>query len=207
MPINSFGPRTTRVYTALRDRIIRGELATDSKLPPHTVLAVEYGVAPLTMRQVLARLEDDGLVARKQGRGTFIRAHTVPAALIVADGAVRVLLEEHVSRAGYRPIAAVTPPEALECLARDGMIGLVFSSVRLPDQASGLDFIRAARRRWPSLPLVALTEQPNDLVGLYGTPECPVLMLSKPFWTHQIEETLRLALRRNAVGVAGTQIA
>ncbi len=197
MPINSFGPRAARVYTALRDRIIRGELAAESKLPPHTELAVEYGVAPLTMRQVLARLEEEGFVVRKQGRGTFIRAYALPAVLIIADAAgIRARLEEHVTRAGFRPIPVGTPAQGLACLAQDGSIGLVFSGIRVPEEARGRDFVRAVRRRWPMLPLVALTEEPDDLAGLHGTAECPVLILSKPFWSHQIEETIRLALRR-----------
>ncbi len=197
VPINSFGPRTERVYTALRDRMIRGELVAESKLPPHTELAVEYGVAPLTMRQVLARLEEEGFVTRKQGRGTFVRAHAPAAVLIVEEAtAMRVLLEEHVTRAGYRPIPVVTLFEGLKCLSRDGSISLVFSDIRMTGTENGHTFIRTVRRRWPMLPVVALTEYPDDLAGLHGTPECPVLILTKPLWPHQIEETMRLALRR-----------
>jgi CheY-like chemotaxis protein len=192
----SFGPRAQRVYVALRDRIARGELAAGAKLPPHIELAAEYGVAPLTMRQVLARLEADGRISREQGRGTFVRTHTPPAVLIVDDDpAPRALLEESVTRAGHRSITAPSAAEGLARLAVDPTIALVFSNVRLPDKESGREFIRAVRRRWPALPLVAVTGHPEDLDGLYGTPECPVLILPKPFWAHQIDETLRLALR------------
>src|SRR5690348_9895270 len=98
MPIISFGPRTQRVYTALRDQIVRGTLAVGTKLPPHTALAIEYGVAPLTMRQVLARLEEEGLVLREHGRGTFVRPHVPSAVLIVeSDTALCVLLVDHVT--------------------------------------------------------------------------------------------------------------
>lgn len=196
MPIYSLGPRAQRVYAALRDRIVRNELAAGSKLPSHTELAAEYGVAPLTLRQVLARLEDEGLVSREQGRGTFIRHHAPPAVLILEDdAAMRALLEEHVVAAGYRALPATQPAEALACLTADTSIGLVFSDVRLPNTASGIAFIRSVRRRWPALPLVAITGYPDDLTGLHGTPDCPILILSKPFWAHQIAETLRLTLR------------
>lgn len=196
MPNVSFGPRAQRVYSALRERIARGELDAGTKLPPHTDLAGEYGVAPLTMRQVLARLEEEGLVSRQQGRGTFIRARVLPAVLIVEDDeAQRALLEDYVTRAGFRAIPAPTAAAGLAHLAENLSIALVFSNVRLPDKAGGRDFIRRVRRRWPALPLVAVTGHPEDLNGLHGTPECPVLILPKPFWAHQIEETLRLALR------------
>jgi DNA-binding transcriptional regulator YhcF (GntR family) len=184
------------VYSALRDRISGGELAAGSKLPPHNELATEYGVAPLTVRQVLARLEEEGFVSREHGRGTFVLAPALRSVLIVEDDAgMRGLLEEYVRRAGYRPIPAPTVTEGLAHLVADQAIALVFSDVRVPSKETGLDFIRAVRRRWPELPLVAITAYPDDLAELYGTPECPVLVLSKPFWANQIEETLRLTLR------------
>jgi len=62
MPMTSFGPRTQRVYAALRERIVHGTLAVGTKLPAHIALATEYGVAPVTMRHVLARLEEEGFV-------------------------------------------------------------------------------------------------------------------------------------------------
>lgn len=196
MPLKSFGPRTQRVYTALHDRIVRGDLPAGTKLPPHIELAADYGVAPLTMRQVLARLEDEGLVSREHGRGTFVRPAVSPSVLIAEDDdAMRLLLEEYVKRAGYRPISVDAPAELLTRLAYDPSIALIFSDVRMPDKETGIAFIRTVRRRWPELPLVALTGYPDDLDGLHGTPECPVLILTKPFWAHQIEETLRLALR------------
>jgi DNA-binding GntR family transcriptional regulator len=55
----SIGPRAQRVHALLRECIAAGELAVDTKLPAHTALAMEYGVSPLTMRQVLARLETE----------------------------------------------------------------------------------------------------------------------------------------------------
>lgn len=197
MPYVSFGPRAQRVYVALRDRITRNEFPIGAKLPSHIELATTYGIAPLTMRQVLVRLEDEGIVSREQGRGTFVRPQAPPAVLIVDDDpSLRALLEQHVTRAGYSPILAATPADGLARLAEEPLIALVFSDIRMPDKESGHDFIRAVRRRWPALPLVAVTGYPTDLDGLHGTPECPVLILPKPFWAHQIEETLRLVLRR-----------
>ena len=192
----SFGPRAQRVHELLRERIAGGELVVGAKLPAHTALATAYGISPLTMRQVLARLEAEGLVSREHGRGTFVRAQTLAAVLIVEDDAImRGLLEEYVTRAGYRPMAVPTAAEGLARLVEDRSIALVFSDVRMPDRNAGRDFIRTVRRRWPSVPLVALTGYPQDLDELVGTPDWPVLILSKPFWPHQIEETLRLVLR------------
>src|ERR687894_1356573 len=108
------GPRATRVYESLRRSIAGGELSPGTKLPAHTELAQQYGVAPLTMRMVLARLEERGLVSREQGRGTFVRARTSAAVVLVEDNAqMRALLNTHITNQGYRAIEATDPQEAL----------------------------------------------------------------------------------------------
>jgi CheY-like chemotaxis protein len=166
------------------------------RLPSHTELAAEFGVAPLTVRQVLSRLEEEGIVSRQQGRGTFVREQTIPAVLIAEDDPeMAALLSAHIQRAGYRPLMASNPGDALELLQNDQNIALVFSDVRMPDRDKGVEFIRTVRRRWPQLPLAAVTGFPEDLSELHGTPESPVLILPKPVWAHQIQEALRLALR------------
>jgi DNA-binding transcriptional regulator YhcF (GntR family) len=189
------GPRAQRVFEDLREQIVRGELEPGAKLPSHVMLAEEFGVAPMTIRQVLARLEREGLVSREQGRGTFVRRPSLPAVLILEDDPhVGQLLGEHVKRAGARPIVKTTPEEALAALADDPTIAFVFSDVRVPDPASGIAFIRTTRHRRPDLPLAAVTAFPEDLSILHGTPESPVLIIAKPFQAARVREALRLGL-------------
>src|ERR687884_1023736 len=111
----TLGPRARRVYTILRDGLLSGEFAPGAKLPSHTELAAQFGVATLTVRHVLAHLEQEGLVSREHGRGTFARARATPAVLIVEDDAVaRTLLYTYVTKAGYRPLQATCPAEGLD---------------------------------------------------------------------------------------------
>jgi DNA-binding transcriptional regulator YhcF (GntR family) len=198
MPIYNLGPRAQRVYDHLRERITQGEFPPGVKLPAHTALARDFGVAPLTIRQVLSRLEEEGMVSRQQGRGTFVQAQTPPAVLILEDNAeMRALLRAQVTRAGYRAVTAAGPAEAVAALESDPTIALIFSDVRVPTRQAGLDFIRTARRRWSQIPLAAATGFPDDLSELLGTPECPILILAKPIWLQQVEETLNLVLGRS----------
>src|SRR5919205_4376297 len=97
------GPRARAVYGLLAERIGSGELAPGTRLPPYTELAVTFAVAPLTMRQVLARLEADQLLIRERGRGTFVRA-TEPADVLIvaADPTQRTSILHQVRRAGRR---------------------------------------------------------------------------------------------------------
>lgn len=192
----TFGPRTQRVYAALRARILGGEFAPGARLPAHTELAAQFDVAPMTLRQVLDRLEDEGVVTREHGRGTFVRRRTPPAVLIVDDDPpMRHLLTEQVGRAGYRAVAAATPSDALTVLGREPAMSLVLSDVRMPTKADGLRFVRAVRQGWPDLPLAAITAYPDDLAELHGTPEYPILVLAKPVRVRQLAEVLHLVLR------------
>ena len=189
------GPRATRVYESLGRSIAGGELHPGSKLPAHTALAQQYGVAPLTMRMVLGRLAERGLVSREQGRGTFVRARTAAAVVVLAGvEALRERLSQQIADAGYRALAVGAPREALGAIERDPTVALVLSDLHRPDGQDGLAVVRAVRRRWPELALAVITRSPADLAGLHGTREAPVLLLATPFSAHQVAELLRLTL-------------
>lgn len=57
----------------LRKRIMSGALGESGRLPSERALAAELGVARNTLRQALRTLEEDGLLERYVGRGTFVR--------------------------------------------------------------------------------------------------------------------------------------
>ena len=196
-----FGPRSNRVYTILRERILGGELQAGEQLPRYLELAAEFGVAPMTVRQVLERLEAEGLVLRRPGRGTFVREPAQPSVLII-DGEPmgRALLCEHVERAGYPAVGVEDAAQAVALLETDARIALILSAVADVGGQSGAAFIRAARRRWPELPLAAVIAAPAALDELYGTPEWPVLILPRPPRASQVEEVLRLVMARTRSG-------
>src|SRR6266852_1604352 len=99
------GERSRQVYSSLRERIIGGALAPGTRLPSYPKLAAEFGLAPMTVRQALARLEAEGLITCEHGRGTFVCARAGPGVLIVDDEAsVRMILRGFVAQAGYRTV-------------------------------------------------------------------------------------------------------
>jgi DNA-binding NtrC family response regulator len=193
MPTWHLGPRALRVYEQVRLLIQSGSWAPGTKLPTAAALAAQFGVAPMTVRNVQDRLEEEGYIVRILGRGTFVRESASRAVLIVDDEeATRVILTQHVARAGFRAIAVADPAAALEALRNDSAVVLVLSDVRMPSKIDGLEFIRAVRQRWPELPLAAVTGFPDDLAELHGAAECPALVILKPIRRSQIEEALRL---------------
>jgi CheY-like chemotaxis protein len=193
--IYELGPRARRIYAELRASILNGERAAGDKLAAHTQLATHYGVAPMTMRHVLAQLEVEGLVVRDHGRGTFVCEPNRHAVLIVDDDRLsRLLLSEQVRQLGHRPVEASGPAEGLALLQADPRLALVLSDVRMPTAADGITFMRTVRRRWPELALAAVTGYAEDLAGLVFTPDRPLLILSKPVRTEDLQQVLRLTL-------------
>jgi DNA-binding transcriptional regulator YhcF (GntR family) len=199
--IYGLGPRGRRVYEALRDRIVRGRLEPGTKLPSHRELAADFGVAPMTVRQVLGRLEAEGLLSRQVGRGTFVRAPSGPVVLVVDDEpGVRSTLSAYITALGFPTLAASGPAEGYAALTAEPAIGVLLSGLRLPTATDGTEFIRAVRRRWPGLPVAALITHTDDLAGLRATDEWPLLIVPKPIRLGHIEELLRLTLTTGALG-------
>lgn len=55
----------------LHARLVSGEYATGVPIPSETKLAERYGTTKVTVRNALDGLEEEGLVVRIQGKGTF----------------------------------------------------------------------------------------------------------------------------------------
>jgi DNA-binding transcriptional regulator YhcF (GntR family) len=197
--IYRLGPRARRVYLALRDRIARGDLVPGSRLPSHRELAVEFGVAPLTVRQVLSHLEEQGLVSRQPGRGTFVLPRLTAAVLILSEQPSLVgFLAEHIRQAGYRTVAVSQVADALAILADDPTIALALTDLRLPTPTEGAEVVAAIRVRWPRLPLAAIVTDLEDLAPLFGTTAWPLHVIPKPIQLGLLDELLRLVSRRVA---------
>jgi len=65
-------PLYIQVATLLRHRISSGVWQKGEQLPVIEALMAEFAVARTTVRQALALLEDEGLIQRARGRGTFV---------------------------------------------------------------------------------------------------------------------------------------
>ena len=66
--IPSYVPIYDRLYTDIMD----GVYESGTKLPGEATLAAKYNVSRNTLRQALTVLVEDGLVAKMQGKGTFV---------------------------------------------------------------------------------------------------------------------------------------
>ena len=69
--ISDFVPRYYQVYTVVQQRLREGEWAAETPMPTEQEFAVDFGVSRVTIRKALSMLEEQHLIARHQGRGTF----------------------------------------------------------------------------------------------------------------------------------------
>ncbi|MBI0377570.1 phosphonate metabolism transcriptional regulator PhnF [Streptomyces albiflaviniger] len=116
----------------LRSEIVDGSFPPEVKLPTEGELADRFGVHRNTVRQAVAALAAEGLVATRQGSGTFVVPHT----LLVHRISLRTRLSESIGRPGatsHRPIAAeivASPPhEVATRLRLDGRPALQVETV------------------------------------------------------------------------------
>ena len=80
------GPLQRRLAAALASAVERHDLLPGTKLPPERVLAAQLGVARTTVSAAYKLLERQGLVDRRQGRGTHVTgADKTPMGLRAAD--------------------------------------------------------------------------------------------------------------------------
>jgi DNA-binding GntR family transcriptional regulator len=65
-------PVATQVARDIEADIVAGRVAPDTRLPSEPDLALQYGVARMTVRRAVAQLRDKGLVVTVHGRGSFV---------------------------------------------------------------------------------------------------------------------------------------
>ncbi|WP_210497102.1 GntR family transcriptional regulator [Microvirga antarctica] len=81
---NTDTSKTHKLYLTLRHSIVTGSLPGGAKFPSEPDLGSLHGVSRVTVRRALDHLEQEGLVRRQPGAGTFVanRPETTP---FVAD--------------------------------------------------------------------------------------------------------------------------
>ncbi len=65
------------LYKQLKDLILKeieeGRLKPNQKIPTELELSERYQISRMTVRKALAQLVDEGILAKKQGKGTFVQ--------------------------------------------------------------------------------------------------------------------------------------
>ena len=76
--IQSVLPKYLQIAQHLRDQIVRGDLPAGAEVPSERQLAESWNVARPTAARALETLRRDGLVASRQGAGTYVLGSEAP---------------------------------------------------------------------------------------------------------------------------------
>lgn len=68
-----YEPAYAQLAAILRRQIAEGLYPPGEKIPSESSISKEYGVAPMTVRQAIGVLTEQGLLDRIQGSGTFVK--------------------------------------------------------------------------------------------------------------------------------------
>jgi GntR family transcriptional regulator, arabinose operon transcriptional repressor len=74
-------PKYQQVYSALRRQIQSGRLGRGDRLPSEAELVRQFGASRITVGRAVRELQVAGLVERRAGSGTYVKAPTTTAAL------------------------------------------------------------------------------------------------------------------------------
>jgi hypothetical protein len=74
--VEESGPKYRQIYSQLRRALAINEHSPGDMLPSEYELVEQFGASRPTVRRAVARLELEGLVERRVGSGTFVRAHS-----------------------------------------------------------------------------------------------------------------------------------
>jgi GntR family transcriptional regulator len=122
MPTAEPMPLYYRTELALREAIASGLFQPGDRLPPEWELAQRYRVSRVTIRNALQRLEEDGLVLRARGRGTFVRLDMQTQPKVERHLSSLLSFEEDILRTGLTPHVRVMevgwaiPPDRMRAL-------------------------------------------------------------------------------------------
>jgi GntR family transcriptional regulator len=108
-------PNTTR--DELLAWIARGKIGPGGQLPPEPQLAGELGVSRPTLREALRSLQDEGLVTRSRGAGTFLSHRPRLRNNLDVNFGVSDAIRQAGMEPGYR--GAVTSIEAASAAERE----------------------------------------------------------------------------------------
>ncbi len=121
--------------------------------------------------------------------------HGDESILIVEDDAlVREYVVTHVSRFGYRTMAAGNAAEALAIIDGPERIDLLFTDVIMPGGMNGRQLATEALRRRPGLKVLYTSGYTENAIVHHGRLDAGVLLLPKPYLSSDLARRIRTAL-------------
>jgi GntR family transcriptional regulator len=95
---NSQIPLYTQIKNSIMDSIKKREFKPNDRIPGETELEELFHVSRITVRKAISELVDEGILIKKQGKGTFLSSVIVATTLDEINGYSQSMI-----RLGYKP--------------------------------------------------------------------------------------------------------
>jgi GntR family transcriptional regulator len=130
-------PLYQQLQRVLRQAIETHVLAADDALPPERDLALDFNVSRITVRKAIDGLVSDGLLLRRQGSGTFVRARVEKNFSKLTSFSEDMRARGRTPRSVWlrKSSGTVTPEEALTLRSSPGTPVYRFHRIRFADDA------------------------------------------------------------------------
>lgn len=135
---DDMGPRYQLVSDALKQAIESGQIQPGRSIPAERQLAEDFGVSRATVRRAVDDLVDEGLLLRRQGSGTFVRARVEKQFAKLSSFTEDMIARGRTPSSKWisRSTGTVTPSEALSLGLSPGSDVLRFVRARYADGES-----------------------------------------------------------------------
>jgi GntR family transcriptional regulator len=150
-------PLYQQLQRALRQAIESRVLGPDDALPPERDLAHDFGVSRITVRKAIEGLVSEGILARRQGSGTFVCARVEKNFSKLTSFSEDMRARGRVPRSVWlrKSAGSVTPEEALTLRSSPGTPVYRFHRIRFADDAPmSLEYATVLASCLPSLDAV-----------------------------------------------------
>jgi len=150
-------PLYQQLQRALRQAIETRVLGPDDALPPERDLATEFSVSRITVRKAIDGLVSEGLLVRRQGSGTFVRARMSSEKDVSLEKFFSMRARGRNPRSVWlrKSAGTVTPEEALTLRASPGTPVYRFHRIRFADDVPmALEYATILASCLPSLEAV-----------------------------------------------------
>lgn len=104
---NSSIPLYEQITNVLRQEILNNVYGSSGSIGTHTQLAKRFGVSLITIRKAVQILEEEGILAIHQGKGTFVNRTTLVDPLNSLTGASNLLRDMNVTTTNRVPVMEV----------------------------------------------------------------------------------------------------
>lgn len=112
--------------------------------------------------------------------------------LVVEDEAIiRFAISDDIREGGFDVLEAANADEALQLLACDAEIGVLFTDVDMPGSMDGLDLSEAVHARWPAVRVIVTSGKQVPLRGVLPTDS---RFMPKPYSPEEVLGAIRQML-------------